>query len=48
VSEDERFRTVAGRGEAAVTVRGSAFVGHVAPARTVEVAEDFVAAVVTR
>ncbi|MFB6139968.1 MAG: YigZ family protein [Halosimplex sp.] len=39
---DEAYRTVAGRGEARFEVRGSEFVGHVAPARTVEAAKDFV------
>ncbi|WP_436925305.1 IMPACT family protein [Halosimplex amylolyticum] len=39
---DEAYRTVDGRGEARFEVRGSAFVGHVASARTVEEAEDFV------
>ncbi|MFB6298078.1 MAG: YigZ family protein [Salinirussus sp.] len=39
------IRTVAGRGEAAFTVRGSEFVGHVAPAETVTAAESFVDAV---
>ena len=39
------YRTVAGRGEAAFAVRGSEFVGRVAPARTVEAAEEFVASV---
>ncbi|WP_435348197.1 IMPACT family protein [Haloarchaeobius sp. HRN-SO-5] len=38
----ETYRTVAGRGEAAFTVQGSEFLGHVAPVDTVEAAEDFV------
>jgi uncharacterized YigZ family protein len=37
------FRTVAGRGESGFEIRGSEFLGHVAPARTVEAAESFVA-----
>jgi len=44
-SEDEAYRTVGGRGEAAFEVRGSEFIGHVAPAPTVDAAEDFVASV---
>ncbi|WP_135364860.1 IMPACT family protein [Halosimplex halophilum] len=43
MSQREPYRTVAGRGEARFEVRGSEFLGHVAPARTVEAAEDFVA-----
>ena len=39
------FRTVAGRGEAAFEVRGSAFRGHVAPADAVAEAETFVESV---
>ncbi|MFB6075170.1 MAG: YigZ family protein [Haloarculaceae archaeon] len=39
------YRTVAGRGRAAFEVRGSEFVGHVAPARDREAAEAFVASV---
>ncbi|WP_129114092.1 IMPACT family protein [Halegenticoccus tardaugens] len=35
------YRTVAGRGEARFEVRGSEFIGHVAPADTVEGAEAF-------
>jgi len=42
---DDPYRTVAGRGEARFEVRGSEFIGHVAPARTVEAAEEFVAAI---
>jgi uncharacterized YigZ family protein len=41
----EPYRTVAGRGEAAFEVRGSEFVGHVAPAADVDAAEAFVAAI---
>ena len=39
---DETFRTVAGRGRASFRVRGSEFVGHVAPAASVEAAEAVV------
>ncbi len=39
---DECYRTVEGRGRAAFEVTGSEFVGHVAPAGTVEDAEAFV------
>ena len=42
MSQREPYRTVAGRGEAGFEVRGSEFIGHVAPARTVEAAEAFV------
>jgi uncharacterized YigZ family protein len=46
VSEDEgSYRTVGSRGEAAFEVRGSEFIGHVAPATDVEDAEAFVASV---
>ncbi|QLH76507.1 YigZ family protein [Halosimplex rubrum] len=45
MSQREPYRTVAGRGETRFEVRGSEFIGHVAPARTVEAAEDFVAEV---
>jgi len=38
----DSFHTVAGRGQARFEVRGSEFVGHVAPARTVAAAEAFV------
>ena len=41
----ERYRTVAGRGQAAFEVRGSEFLGHVAPAETVADAETFLEAV---
>jgi uncharacterized YigZ family protein len=41
----ERFRTVPDRGQAAFEIRGSEFLGHVAPATTVEAAEAFVAEV---
>lgn len=43
--DGDSYLTVAGRGQAAFTVRGSEFVGHVAPAETVEAAEAFVAEV---
>lgn len=42
VSQREPYRTVAGRGESRFEVRGSEFIGHLAPARTVDAAEDFV------
>ncbi|MEF8813229.1 MAG: YigZ family protein [Halovenus sp.] len=38
----DAFRTVAGRGQARFEVKGSEFIGHVAPARTVAAAEAFV------
>jgi uncharacterized YigZ family protein len=41
----EVYRTVAGRGRARFEVRGSVFIGHVAPARSVETAEAFVTSV---
>ena len=41
----DSYRTVPGRGEARFEVRGSEFIGHVAPATTVEDAEAFVDAV---
>ena len=41
----ELYRTVAGQGRARFKLKGSEFVGHVAPARTVEEAEAFVASV---
>ena len=44
-SEDEAYRTVGERGQAAFEVRGSEFIGHVAPATTVDEAEAFVAAI---
>jgi uncharacterized YigZ family protein len=39
----DRYRTVAGRGEARFVIKGSEFIGYVAPADTVEEAEAFVA-----
>lgn len=42
---EESFRTVTGRGRAGFVVRGSEFVGHVAPAASVEAAEAVVAEV---
>ncbi|ADJ13456.1 IMPACT family protein [Halalkalicoccus jeotgali] len=41
----DTYRTVAGRASAAFEVRGSEFLGHVAPVETVEAAESFVAEV---
>ncbi len=41
----ERYRTVAGRGRAAFEIRGSEFLGHVAPVESVQTAEAFVEAV---
>ncbi|WP_058993820.1 YigZ family protein [Haloarcula sp. CBA1127] len=41
----DSYRTVPGRGEARFEVRGSEFIGHVAPATTIEDAEAFVDAV---
>jgi len=41
----ETYRTVDGQGESAFDVRGSEFVGHARPVRSVEDAETFVAAV---
>jgi len=40
---EESFPTVAGRGEARFEIRGSEFIGHVAPARTRDAAESMVA-----
>ena len=37
------YETVAGRGEATFEIRGSEFIGHAAPARTITEAEAFVA-----
>jgi uncharacterized YigZ family protein len=42
---DEAFRTVAGRGRTRFEIAGSAFVGHAAPAASVEAAEAVVAEV---
>lgn len=41
----DRYRTVAGRSRGRFEVRGSAFIGHVAPAPTVADAEAFVDAI---
>ncbi|MFC6905294.1 YigZ family protein [Halalkalicoccus tibetensis] len=41
----ETYRTVSGRASAAFEVRGSEFIGHIAPAETVDAAESFVAEV---
>ena len=46
--DDGTFLTVAGRGEAAFEVRGSEFVGYVAPVDTVGAAEAFVDEIATR
>ena len=43
--DDAALRTVAGRGRDAFEVAGSEFIGHAAPARTVEEAEAFVSEV---
>jgi len=45
VDVSETYRTVAGRGRARFEIRGSEFVGHVAPADTVAAAETFVGSV---
>jgi uncharacterized YigZ family protein len=42
-TDTEPFRTLAGRGRAEFTVKGSEFVGHAAPVDAVEGAEAFVA-----
>ncbi len=41
----EAFRTVAGRGQARFEISGSEFIGHVAPAHSVDEAEDFIDAI---
>jgi len=41
----ETYRSVAGRGRARFEIRGSEFIGHVAPAHTVEDGEAFVDAI---
>ncbi|MFB6086378.1 MAG: YigZ family protein [Halodesulfurarchaeum sp.] len=41
----EPYRTVAGEGRSSFEIRGSEFIGHVAPARSKEAAEDYVEAV---
>ncbi len=41
----ETYRTVSGRGQGQFEIRGSEFIGHVAPARTVTEAETFIEAV---
>jgi uncharacterized YigZ family protein len=38
----ERYRTVAGRGQAAFEISGSEFIGHAAPATNVDAAEAFI------
>ncbi|WP_435334200.1 IMPACT family protein [Haloarchaeobius sp. TZWWS8] len=45
MSEPDTYLTVAGRGQAAFEVRGSEFIGHVAPVESVEAAESFVDAI---
>lgn len=40
--DPDAYRTVANRGRAEFTVNGSEFVGHVAPAATVDAAETFI------
>lgn len=42
-SDPDAYRTVAGRGRAEFTVNGSEFIGHIAPAGSVDAAEAFVA-----
>ena len=42
MAEGERFRTVGDRGRASFEIRGSEFIGHVAPARTRDSAEEFI------
>jgi len=44
----DAFRTVAGSGKARFEVKGSEFIGYVAPANTVEEAESFVEEIRTR
>lgn len=39
---DERYRTIAGPGQARFTISGSEFIGHARPAETVDAAERFV------
>ena len=41
----DAFRTVAGRGQARFEISGSEFIGHVAPARSVDEAEEFITAI---
>ena len=41
-SVSEQYQTVGGRGQARFETRGSEFIGHVAPATTVEAAETFI------
>jgi uncharacterized YigZ family protein len=45
--DEGTYRTVAGRGQAAFEVRGSEFIGYVAPAEAVDDAETFIEAVET-
>lgn len=44
-SAEERFLTLAGRGTSQFVVRGSEFVGHAAPVRSVAAAESFLGAI---
>lgn len=44
-ADPDAYRTLSGRGRAGFTVNGSEFIGHAAPAGTVEAAEAFVAEV---
>jgi uncharacterized YigZ family protein len=41
----DAFRTVAGRGQARFEISGSEFIGHVAPAHSVDEAEEFIDAI---
>ncbi|MEF8785113.1 MAG: YigZ family protein [Haloarculaceae archaeon] len=41
----DAFRTVAGRGQARFEISGSEFIGHVAPAHSVDDAEEFIDAI---
>ena len=41
-TDEEAYRTVGGRGRVAFEIRGSEFVGHASPARTIDEAETFV------
>jgi uncharacterized YigZ family protein len=42
MAEGELFRTIGDRGRASFEIRGSEFIGHVAPARTRDAAETFI------
>lgn len=41
----ERYRTVAGRGQASFEISGSEFIGHVCPAESLDAAEEFIEAI---